>query len=96
MLFPKPQAKSRKAQHELRGRKFRDAVWARDGRKNGIGGQSGNCFRCGVLIVRGETGTVDHKKPRSTHPELKYDPTNGRLACMKCQTYLKLHPLERA
>lgn len=95
VAVPKPKSVSRQAKDGRLARAFRQAVWARDGFKNGLGTYSGYCARCKEPVCQGEGGTVDHIKPRSTHPELKYEPTNGRLACMPCQIYLKLHPLER-
>lgn len=93
--FLKPKPVSRKAKAERLGRKFRNAVWAREK----VGGWKDNetalCARCGVLVMRGEDGEVDHIKPRSTHPELKYDPSNGRIACRPCNRWFKAHPLER-
>lgn len=95
--FPKPKARKRSRVNEQKAKKFRDSVWARDGFKNGLGTYSGYCCfpGCGVLITQTENGTVDHIKPRSTHPELKYTPENGRLVCWFHNDYLKRHPLER-
>lgn len=55
---------------------FRDAVWARDGRR---------CRATGAPLVRSGTiddkklGEVDHSIRRSTDPSLIYEPTNGLL-----------------
>lgn len=97
-MLPKPNSGSdrlaRKRKHDREAKAFRDAVWARDGRYIG-GWQYAECARCHCYISRGDTGTVDHIKPRSTHPELKTDPKNGRLVCVACNGYLKTHPTER-
>ena len=94
--FPKPKYVDhceRKATHDRRAKSFRDAVWKR----NSWGGLHvhAHCARCRNVVIRGKGGEVDHIKPRSTHPELKYDPANGRILCHFCNQYLKLHPLER-
>ena len=92
---PKPPVVNRKAREERKAKQFRDAVWRRDQ----VGGwrqhETAYCARCKLLVMRGEGGEIDHIKPRSTHTELKYDPSNGRIVCHDCQMYFKLHPLER-
>lgn len=95
--FPKPKFVDhceRKATHDRKAKAFRDAVWKR----HGAGRAScltATCARCHRFVERGKGGEVDHFRPRSTHPELKYDPANGRIVCHTCNQYLKLHPLER-
>ena len=37
--------------------------------------------------------TGDHLKPRSTHPDLELDVTNGRPACLHCNTKRNAAPL---
>lgn len=93
--FPKPDHCDRKATHDRKAKAWRDAAWLTHGFKNNSGQQVGVCARCKVFVVRGENGTVDHVQPRSTHPERKYDPSNARLVCAKCNRWLKDHPLER-
>lgn len=94
-MFPKPAVTSRQSKDSRQARAFRVAVWARDGAPNGLGTYSGFCARCRRLVCQGHDGQIDHIKPRSTHPELKYEPSNGRIVCRTCNLYLKLHPLER-
>ena len=98
MSFPKPaKGTARKARYATRKRReqaFRDAVWRRDRRKDIIV-ECAYCARCPVFVRRGVNGEVDHIKPRSTHPELAFDPSNGRIVCFDCNRYLKTHPLER-
>lgn len=86
----------KKRSRDRAGKAFRDAVWFKYGWKDEDGKEVGHCVRCKRYIKRGDTGTVDHKLTRSTHPELKYDPNNGRLACWDCNDYFKKHPTERA
>lgn len=98
--FPKPDHCERKATHDRRAKAFRDAVWKRDehgciGWKNISGRQVSACARCHRFVERGNGGEVDHVRLRSTHPESKYDPANGRIVCHACNMYLKQHPLER-
>ena len=38
--------------------------------------QNGLCYYTGVELVAGVNASVDHKKPRSTHPELISEPSN--------------------
>ena len=95
-MFPKPaKGTARKARHATRKRReqaFRDAVW----NYWGVGGDSrAFCARCHREVTRGRGGEVDHVKPRSTHPELAFTPSNGRIVCAPCNRYLKTHPLER-
>ena len=92
---PKPKSVSRQAKDGRLARAFREAVWKRDGFKNGLGTYSGYCARCGKLVCQGDGGQIDHIKPRSTHPELKYDPANARIVCAADNLYYKLHPTER-
>lgn len=95
--FPKPKYVDhceRKATHDRKAKAFRDAVWRRERRKDIIV-EWAPCARCHVGCQRGVSGEVDHIKPRSTHPELKYDPTNGRIVCHDCNRFYKTHPLER-
>lgn len=92
--FPKPDHCDRKATHDRKAKAFRDAVWRRD-RRSDIIVECARCVRCKKWVQRGKDGEVDHVKPRSTHPELKYDPSNGRIVCHNCNMYLKTHPLER-
>lgn len=98
-MLPKPKSGSdrlaRKRKHDREAKAFRDAVWARNGYVV-AGYQYSRCARCLVHIERGGNGTVDHIKPRSTHPELKTDVSNARLVCLTCNRYLKTHPTERA
>lgn len=86
-MFPKPKPTNRQARNRKREREFLDAVWN--------GKQYGACARCHRMVIRGGSGEVDHIKPRSTHPELKYEPANGRIVCRSCNRYLKTHPKER-
>lgn len=37
--------------------------------------------------------TADHVKPRSTHPHLQYDPSNGRPACSHCNSSRGARPV---
>jgi 5-methylcytosine-specific restriction endonuclease McrA len=93
---PKPKnGPSRASVAEAKGRKFREAVWKRDGFKNGLGTYSGYCVRCTRLVCQSDNGEIDHRKPKSTHPELKYEPSNGRITCHDCNQWFKNHPLER-
>lgn len=92
--FPKPKARSRKAKAESLARPFRNSAWRKHGQ--GIRGQEhAPCARCGREVWRGVDGEIDHIKPRSTHPELRYDVENTRVTCHECNRYLKTHPLER-
>lgn len=97
--FPKPDHCERKATHDRKAKTFRDAVWrnARRGamRDTAAIREVAVCARCHALVARGQNGEVDHIKPRSTHPELKYEPTNGRIVCHACNLWYKQHPLER-
>lgn len=90
-MFPKPQKgtakRTRRTTRRRSERSFRDAVWA--------GRYYATCERCKRLTIRGVSGEVDHIQPRSTHPELAFDPANGRIVCFECNRYLKTHPLER-
>lgn len=40
-------------------------------------------YRCPKRMRRKNT-TLDHVKPRSTHPQLEYEPTNIKTACGYC------------
>jgi len=97
-MFPKPAKgttkKLRHRKYENGLKRWRDAVWARDGWLL-YGKTCGTCKRCGSMVTRGVDGEVDHIKPRSTHPERRYEPSNGRIVCSVCNRYLKTHPLER-
>ena len=96
--FPKPKYVDhceRKATHDRKAKAFRDAVWKRDRISDYTPNEVARCQRCRGLVVRGKGGEVDHIKPRSTHPELKYDPSNGRIVCHECNRFYKTHPLER-
>lgn len=60
--------------------KFRNHVW-RDSKYV--------CAFCGRRVKRtieltADAGHVDHIKPRSTSPALKFDPKNGRVLCANC------------
>lgn len=98
-LLPKPVRGAdhceRKRAHDAKAKAWRDHAWKRDGWKNAKNQECGKCARCPAFIVRGENGQVDHIKPRSTHPHLKYDDSNSRLLCAKCNAYVKDHPKER-
>ena len=41
-------------------------------------------YKCSVC-ASGKNLTADHIKPASTHPELFFDPNNGRILCDKCR-----------
>ena len=92
---PKPEPARRKTELERKRRIFSDAVWRRDQVGGWKGHESAYCARCGELVMRGEGGQIDHIKPRSTHPELKYEPSNARIVCGPCNLFYKRHPLER-
>lgn len=92
---PKGKTRSYKAERERKARKLRDAVWHRDKVGGWKGAESALCARCKVLVMRGDGGEVDHIKPRSTHPELAFDPANARIVCGPCNRFFKTHPLER-
>lgn len=82
---PKPVAdpSKRTRTHKRRMQQFVDAVWARVTHADGWT----NCYYCCCIVKRGSTffgGEVHHKLPRSTHPELKYEPLNGCVACRDC------------
>lgn len=42
------------------------------------------CYICETLMSRDMT-TLDHVKPRGSHPELKYDMSNLQVCCGRCQ-----------
>lgn len=92
---PKPKAALRKTEYHRKQRQFTNAVWERDQVGGWKGHESAYCVRCKVLVMRGEGGQVDHIKPRSTHPELRYEPSNGRIVCAAGNLWFKNHPLER-
>lgn len=82
---PKPEVKPdrRRNLHKQRMRAFRDAVWSRVSDRYGWT----NCHYCRHVVRRGSEffgGEVDHIRPRSTHPELKYEPLNGCVTCRDC------------
>lgn len=54
-------------------RALRQRVLARDGRR---------CVICGSDVSAPGAATVDHVKPRSTHPHLALDPANLRTLCV--------------
>lgn len=93
---PKPKHLLKKAEKERKARLFRDAVWKRDRIAGSYGNESGLCVKCGAYLERGDGHSeVDHIKPKSTHPELAYDPANGRLTCKPCNLWFKRNPLQR-
>lgn len=82
---PKPLADpgKRRRTHKRRMQAFVDAVWAEVSDENGWA----QCFYCPSYVKRGSyffNGHVHHKLPRSTYPELKYEPSNGCVACEDC------------
>ena len=80
---PRPRVLDRqqqKREDEQKQRGFIAAVWKNAG---------GKCEWCGVKVIKTlsldpKQGQVDHIKPRSRAPELKFDPKNGRLLCRVC------------
>jgi 5-methylcytosine-specific restriction endonuclease McrA len=46
-------------------------------------GEIKHCYLCGKYLPDEEV-TLDHVKPRSSHPELVYDDTNLKPACWEC------------
>lgn len=82
---PKPVADhgKRRRRDTRRMREFRDAVWALVSDSYGWA----NCYYCRSVVRRGSDifrGEVHHILPRSTHPELKYEPANGCVSCEDC------------
>lgn len=63
---------SKKTHRGDRYRRWREAVL-----KKG----SGVCSQCGATTEL----TADHVLPSVTHPELRYDVSNGRVLCEKCR-----------
>jgi len=51
-----------------------------------IGEQGTTCADCGRRITAVEDVTVDHKHPRSKHPELALTPDNLRVVCRQCNS----------
>lgn len=96
--YPKPAkgtAKRQRRRKYLSGlQAWRDAVWSARG-VGPKGQEVAACGFCGLFVHRGVDGEADHIKPRSTHPELRTDPTNGRPVHWRCNRFLKDHPLER-
>ncbi len=80
---PKPASSKgqRTRRHQSRMAKWRDAVWRRWGL-----GSAAICAKCSRVVWRTSIpmGAPDHIKPRSTSPELKYDPMNGQILCVVC------------
>ena len=79
---PKPKRRPMVTIRQAKMRAFVDAVW----RTNRIGasGKEAYCRLCFRIVTRGVNAEVDHIKPRSTHPELRYDVSNGRILCKEC------------
>lgn len=44
------------------------------------------CSHCGMQIKKDEDITIDHKHPRSKHPELALRPDNLRVLCRRCNS----------
>lgn len=75
--------------HKTRMREFVNNVWALFGAvtwRHTICDQMAPCEGCGKTVFRRSSpfGAVDHIKPRSTCPEEKYNPSNGKLVCERC------------
>lgn len=86
-FHPQPKAKALrlKADRERKMRIARDIVWARDKVCGAKGYETAPCHFCGRFCERGERqAEVHHLQKRSTHPELRYDPTNLVIACLGC------------
>lgn len=85
---PKPVSKphQRTQTHNKRMAAFRDAVWAKFGVYTWRGtkrDQMAPCEGCDRTVFRYSHpfGSADHVKMRSTSPEEKYNPLNGKILC---------------
>lgn len=63
--------------HSTPYKKWRTAVYERD---------NYTCTKCGVKSGNGKSIVLnaDHIKPFSTHPELRFEISNGRTLCVDC------------
>ncbi len=96
-----PKGKTRKQVKAKRDREdakaleaFRQAVWDRESEKFGQDDGFALCQRCGTLVSPAPGllfGEVDHIRPRSLAPELRYESTNGRLLCRICHRKVTEH-----
>lgn len=48
-------------------------------------GEEFECYICAKYLTRPEV-TLDHVKPRGSHPELRYEQSNLEACCGRCQT----------
>lgn len=55
--------------------------------------ESYECYLCGRYLLPTET-TLDHIKPRSSNPELRYEMSNLAPCCMTCNTLKGSQSLE--
>ena len=70
---PRTYAQRERTKHgSAEQREWRTAIFARD---------AYTCQECGV---KGGRLQADHIKPFSTHPDLRYDLSNGRTLCVPC------------
>lgn len=82
---PKPQSQPRRRSnlHRRLMLAFVNAVWARESDEHGWA----HCHYCRHIVKRGSEffgAEAHHLLKRSTHPERKYDPAAGVLACIDC------------
>lgn len=94
-MFTKPakgtSTRARRAAKRSAYERFLDATWRyHTGRANRL-----PCARCGVWAWRGINAEVDHIKPKSTHPDLRFEVRNTRITCIACNRWYKTHPEER-
>lgn len=92
---PKPKAdpNKRKRTHKQKMQSFVDAVWERVNDEDGWT----HCHYCRCVVKRGSEvfdGEVHHVLPRSTHPELKYEPLNGVVLCTDDHRRVTRHEIE--
>ncbi len=61
------------------------SYWSTNVRKNILkeGGGSADCHYCGCILSNDEL-TIDHLKPRKTHPHLIKSKTNMVACCFEC------------
>lgn len=88
---PKPRfdRQRRTKTHDKRMAQFRDDVWANAGvevYRLDLKDQAAPCEECQKTVYRRSFpfGAVDHIRRRSTCPEEKYNPSNGRVICQLC------------
>jgi hypothetical protein len=69
-------------------RKLRNSYLARNWRKAVFERDDYTCQECGARNGNGKTVhlNADHKKPWFSHPELRFEISNGRTLCLECHT----------